>query len=45
MFYRFYSAFNGNPVNVDPYQMPHYVTSNLGLRYLPMTLFRVLLHK
>ena len=32
-----------NPVSkqVDPDQMPHYVASDLGLHYLPMTLLWV----
>ena len=36
-----YSLFEAN--NVDPYQTPHNVASDLGLHCLPMTLFRVFL--
>ena len=42
LFYCFYSIFDGNLLanSVDPDQMPHYVVSDLGLHYLPMTLLQ-----
>ena len=43
-FCHFYSNFLTKSLlvnNVDPDQMPHYVASNLGLHYLPMTLLLI----
>ena len=38
-----YGAFNAN--SVDPDQTPHSAASDLGLHYLPMSLFRDARHK
>ena len=37
----FSSIFDGKSCNVDPDQMPHYMTSDLGLHCLPMTFLHV----
>ena len=44
LFWHFHSIFDGKVLlanNIEPDQVPYYVTSDLGLHYLPMTLLWV----